>query len=48
MYPDRHLLELFSATGRCDIGRARARLGFKPAYDLEKGLAATASELRGA
>jgi nucleoside-diphosphate-sugar epimerase len=45
MYPDRHLLELFSATGRCDISRARERLGFNPEFDLARGLAATASEL---
>ena len=47
MYPDRHLLELFSATGHCHIGHARERLGFDPEFDLAKGLAATASELRG-
>jgi len=48
MYPDAHLLELFSATGRCDIERARTRLAYEPEFDLTRGLAATASELRAA
>jgi nucleoside-diphosphate-sugar epimerase len=47
MYPDRHLLELFTATGHCDIRHARERLGFNPEFDLARGLAATASEVRG-
>ena len=46
MYPDDHLLKLFSATGHCRIGHARERLGFTPEFDLAKGLAATASDLR--
>lgn len=45
-YPDRHLLELFAARGRCAITRAQARLGYQPEYSLEKGLAATADYLR--
>ena len=46
-YPDRHMLELFSAQGECRIAHARSRLGYKPNYPLEKGLAATADYLRG-
>lgn len=47
IYPDDHLLQLFSATGHCRIAHARERLGFNPEFDLARGLAATASELRG-
>lgn len=46
-YPDRHLLELFAAKGRCSIVHAQERLGYQPDYSLEKGLAATADYLRG-
>lgn len=46
MYPDHHLLDVFSATGHCRIRHARERLGFNPEFDLAKGLAATASDLR--
>jgi nucleoside-diphosphate-sugar epimerase len=46
MYPDRHLLELFSATGHCRIRHARERLGFNPEFDLAKGLATTAADVR--
>ncbi|NOE43776.1 NAD-dependent epimerase/dehydratase family protein [Ruegeria sp. HKCCD7319] len=46
-YPDRHLLDLFAAKGRCSIAQAQARLGYQPDYPLEKGLAATADYLRG-
>lgn len=45
-YPDRHLLDLFSACGGVDIGAARARLGYAPVMDLQAGLAATAPYLR--
>jgi nucleoside-diphosphate-sugar epimerase len=44
MYPDQHLLGVFSATGKCSIRQARERLGFEPEFDLAKGLAATESE----
>jgi nucleoside-diphosphate-sugar epimerase len=43
VYPDQHLLGVFSATGQCSIRRARERLGFEPEFDLAKGLAAIAS-----
>jgi nucleoside-diphosphate-sugar epimerase len=46
LYPDHHLLGVFSATGKCSIEHARNRLGFEPEYDLAKGLAATESYLR--
>ena len=26
----------------CDIGKARAELGYKPVYDIKKGIALTA------
>ena len=45
-YPDRFLLELFSAQGTCDIRHARARLGYRPGFGLEQGLDATADYLR--
>jgi len=47
MFPDHHLLEVFSATGTCSIRHARERLGFEPEFDLMKGLAATESDLSG-
>jgi nucleoside-diphosphate-sugar epimerase len=47
MYPDHHLLGVFSATGTCSITHARERLGYEPAFDLAKGLAATALSDRG-
>ena len=46
MYPDRHLLSVFSSTGHCSIRQARERLGFEPEFDLAKGLAASESDLR--
>ncbi|WP_420587406.1 NAD-dependent epimerase/dehydratase family protein [Ruegeria sp.] len=46
-YPDRHLLDLFAARGRCSIALAQDRLGYRPDYSLEKGLEATADYLRG-
>lgn len=45
LYPDHHLLEVFSGTGICSIGHARGRLNYRPAYDLGAGLAATATHL---
>ena len=42
VYPDQHLLGVFSAKGQCSIHRARERLGFEPEFDLARGLAATA------
>ena len=47
MFPDYHLLEVFSATGTCSIRHARERLGYEPEFDLMKGLAATESDLSG-
>jgi nucleoside-diphosphate-sugar epimerase len=47
MYPDRHLLGVFSATGTCSITHARERLGYEPEFDLAKGLAATGLSGRG-
>lgn len=46
MYPDQHLLGVYTAGGRCSIERARERLGYAPEFDLEKGLAATAAAWR--
>ncbi|MGR3762424.1 NAD-dependent epimerase/dehydratase family protein (plasmid) [Roseobacteraceae bacterium NS-SX3] len=46
MWPDRHLLEVFAARGACSSARAEARLGYRPDYPLEKGLAATADYLK--
>lgn len=46
MYPDQHLLSVFSSTGHCSIRHARERLGFEPEFDLAKGLAASESDLR--
>jgi nucleoside-diphosphate-sugar epimerase len=46
MYPDRHLLGVFSATGICNTDCARKRLGYEPAFDLAKGLAATETHLK--
>jgi nucleoside-diphosphate-sugar epimerase len=46
MRPDAHLFELLTTSGHCPIDAARQRLGYAPAYDLAKGLAATASHLR--
>jgi nucleoside-diphosphate-sugar epimerase len=47
MYPDQHLLGVFSATGRCSIRHARERLGFEPEFDLGQGLAAIELEVGG-
>lgn len=44
--PDHHLLEEFTGVGTCRIDHARARLGYAPAYDLDRGLAATEDHLR--
>lgn len=41
IFPDRHMLDLYSARGRCRIDHARARLGYAPSYTLEAGLNAT-------
>ncbi|MFZ1726848.1 MAG: NAD-dependent epimerase/dehydratase family protein [Albidovulum sp.] len=45
-YPDHHLLEEFSGTGKCRIDQARDRLGYSPQFDLAKGLAATSGHLK--
>lgn len=44
--PDAHLFALFTARGTCPATLARERLGYSPEFDLQKGLAATASHLR--
>lgn len=41
IFPDRYMLDLYSARGRCRIDHARARLGYAPSYTLEAGLDAT-------
>lgn len=46
MRPDAHLFALYTATGACPPDRARARLGYAPAFGLAEGLAATAAHLR--
>lgn len=43
--PDHAMLELFAAHGVCRIDKARARLGYRPEYDLAAGLDATRSYL---
>jgi len=45
MYPDHHLLGVFSATGSCSIALAKKRLGYEPQFDLAKGLQATEAHL---
>ena len=45
-YPGHHLLEEYSATGTCQIDHARKRLGYRPEFDLEKGLAASEQHIR--
>jgi len=45
-YPGHHLLEEFSSTGTCRIDHARKRLGYRPEFDLENGLAATEQHIR--
>jgi nucleoside-diphosphate-sugar epimerase len=46
LYPNHHLFEEYMGTGLCRIDRARDRLGYAPAYDLPRGLEATAEHLR--
>lgn len=46
MRPDAHLFGLFTATGACPSDLAEARLGYRPAFGLAEGLAATAGHLR--
>lgn len=41
IFPDRYMLNLYSAKGCCRIDHARARLGYAPSYTLEAGLNAT-------
>jgi nucleoside-diphosphate-sugar epimerase len=45
LYPDHHLLGVFSARGTCNTDYARERLGYNPVFDLAKGLAATEAHL---
>lgn len=47
MRPDAHLFALYTAQGDCRSDRASDRLGYRPEYGLEAGLAATAAFLRG-
>lgn len=46
MLPDAHLYELMTTSGNWPPTAARDRLGYAPAFDLAKGLAATAAALR--
>lgn len=46
MRPDPHLYELMVAKGSCPSDAARARLGYAPAYDLERGLSDLAPYLQ--
>jgi nucleoside-diphosphate-sugar epimerase len=46
LYPNHHLFEEYMGRGVCRIDRARDRLGYAPAYDLRRGLEATAEHLR--
>ncbi len=46
LYPNHHLLEEYSGKGICRISHAQSRLGYSPAFNLERGLAATADHLR--
>ncbi len=46
MYPDQHLLGVYSAAGQCSIRHARERLGYAPAFDLAETLAAIAAARR--
>jgi len=45
-YPGHHFLEEISSTGTCQTDHARERLGYRPEFDIDKGLAATAPHLR--
>jgi len=45
IFPDRYMLDLYSAKGRCRIDHARSRLGYTPSYNLEAGLNATRTYL---
>ncbi len=45
LFPSHHLLAEYTGRGICRIDQARTRLGYDPAYDLDKGLAATADHL---
>lgn len=44
--PNHHLFEEYMGRGLCHIDHARQRLGYAPAFDLAKGLEATAAHLR--
>lgn len=44
--PNHHLFEEYMGRGLCRIDHARARLGYAPGFDLERGLAATEAHLR--
>jgi len=46
MRPDAHLFELMVARGDCPPDLARTRLGYRPGYDLNAGLAACRDHLR--
>ncbi len=46
LQPNHHLLEEYSGTGLCRIDHARARLGYAPEFDLDRGLAGCADALR--
>jgi len=44
-HPSRDEIELYAARGTCSIGRARRRLGYEPAFDLDRGMAEIAKAL---
>ena len=46
LHPNHHLLEEYRGAGICRIDHARTRLGYRPAFDLQRGLAATSDHLR--
>lgn len=46
VYPDRHMLELYAANPSVSRAYAHTRLGYKPVYDLEAGMAAIAQSDR--
>lgn len=45
-YPNQYELGLYRAAGVCRIDKARVQLGYAPAFDLARGLEATAPYLR--
>ncbi|MGB5838039.1 MAG: NAD-dependent epimerase/dehydratase family protein [Albidovulum sp.] len=46
LMPNHHLLEEYCGKGLCRIDHAKSRLGYAPAFDLERGLDASADHLK--